>query len=305
MAGIGEDIKDVLQELGTPFTIIHVNGDSVSGESLDYEMYFEQSTEFIRQNCYSGDFQFDTQIVQGDLILFDNKKFLMMNVKKTLFENEVVDFSNFFVETNVLGRFSKSFETRDSSLKKVTIWLDNKEVQHITDATPIEDDVYALTFGEITLTTAALSASATTSDLAEALRVSDSPDYESMPFVLTHDTGKLVLSWKETGDIVDSAVMVKTVGSGTPVTSDFISGEDRDSIPGTMLVSPPSNEEMESVDIILDKYTLFTQAHNYVVPGDRWYPDINDQDEYFKVLSVDKYRFDGLLSIKLTEDIRE
>lgn len=120
MAGIGEDIRDVLQELGTPFTIVKLDGSIILGEYLDYEMYFEQSTEFIRQFCYSGDFQFDTQIAQGDLIQFDNKNFLMMNVKKTLFENEVVDFSNFFIECPSLGTFSRFGETRDPVSRALT-----------------------------------------------------------------------------------------------------------------------------------------------------------------------------------------
>ena len=304
MAGIGEDIKDVLQELGTPFKIIHVNGDEIDGESLDYEMYFEQSTEFIRQHCYSGDFQFDTEIVQGDLIEFDSKKFLMMNVKKTLFENEIVDYSNFFVETNVSGRFSRSLEVRDPiSLQNQIVWSDIYEIQHITDATPIVNDVYTLTWDGVTLTTAALGVSPTTADLVDALKVSNPTDYANMPFVLTDIEDTVVLTWKEIGVIDDLAVMVKSVGSGIPITSKFNIG--RSVVPGNMSVLAPMHEEMGEMQITQDKYTLFTQGFSYVKAGDRWYPDSTDPDEYYKILSVDKYRFAGLLSIKLVEDIRE
>lgn len=132
MAGIGEDIKDVLQELTTPFNITKIDGTVITGEYLDYDMYFEQSTEFIRQYAYSGTFQYDTQVEGGDLISFDNKNFLMMNVKKTLFEDEVVEYSNFFIECNSYGRFSRFGEIRDpTTLELSVVW------------TPIQDQVYA------------------------------------------------------------------------------------------------------------------------------------------------------------------
>ena len=124
MVGIGEDIKDVLQELTTPFEMIKLDGSSIVGEYLDYEMYFEQSTEFIRQFAYSGTFQYDTQVEPGDLLKFDNKTFLMMNVKRTLFENEIVDYSNFFIECNTLGRFSRAQEARNpTTLQLAVTWV--------------------------------------------------------------------------------------------------------------------------------------------------------------------------------------
>ncbi len=121
MAGIGEDIKDVLAELGTPFIIYKSNGTMISGEYLDYEHYYEQSTEFIRQFCYSGDFSYDSKVENGDLLFFDDKYFLVLNVKKTLFESEAVDFSNFFIVCNCTnGIFKKEINTRDAGTKKAT-----------------------------------------------------------------------------------------------------------------------------------------------------------------------------------------
>ena len=205
MAGIGQDIKEVLQELTTPFVMTKIDGSTVVGEYLDYEMYFEQSTEFIRQYAYSGTFQYDTLIEQGDLITFDNKNFLMMNVKKTLFENEVVDYSNFFIEANTFGRFSRAGEVRDpSTLKLGIVWA------------VVQNNVY-----------------------------------------------------------------------------------------GTMVVNAPNTEILGSTEVIKDRYTLFVQGFSTIQPGDRWYPDITDLTEYYLVKSIDKYRFTGLLTIKLTEDSRE
>lgn len=205
MAGIGEDIKDVLQELGTPFTIVKLDGTVINGESLDYEMYFEQSTEFIRQFAYSGDFQYDSLVRGGDLIQFDNKTFLMMNVKKTLFENEPVDYSNFFIECNSLGRISKAVKTRDPVTRKNTI------------------------------------------------------------------------VWETVFDSVNSC----------------------------MVTTAPGTDALGSTNTINDKFTLFTQGFSGVISGFRYYPDIEDLTEYYQILSTDKYRFEGMLTMKLIEDSRE
>jgi len=205
MAGIGEDIKDVLQELGTPFVITKLNGSVINGESLDYEMYFEQSTEFIRQFAYSGDFQYDSQVEGGDLIQFDNKNFLMMNVKKTLFEDEPVDYSNFFIECNSLGKICKQVSVRDPDTKKKTI-------------------VWETVF---------------------------------------------------------------------------------DTVHGCMVTNAANTESLGSIDTINDKFTLFTQGFKGVISGFRYYPDLEDLTEYYQILSIDKYRFAGMLTMRLFEDSRE
>ncbi len=203
--GIGPDIKDVLHELGTPFTLIKLDGSKITGEYLDYEMYYEQSTEFIRQFAYSGDFQYDSQVEAGDLIQFDNKTFLMMNVKKTLFENEPVDYSNFFILCNSVGRISKAVKTRNAITKKNEIvW------------TTVFDNVYSC-----------------------------------------------------------------------------------------MVPLSPNTDTLGSVEIINDKFTLFTQGFVGVKSGYRYYPDINDLTEYYHILNIDKYRFAGMLTMKLIEDSRE
>lgn len=203
--GIGPDIKDVLQELGTPFTITKLDGSVITGEYLDYEMYFEQSTEFIRQFAYSGDFQYDSEVEGGDLIQFDNKTFLMMNVKKTLFENEAVDYSNFFIFCNSLGRISKAVSTRD-------------------------------------------------------------PDTKINSIV-----------WETVQDNVHSC----------------------------MVSTAPNTEDIGSMSNINDKFTLFTQGFPGLVSGYRYYPDITDLTEYYHIMTIDKYRFAGMLTMKLIEDSRE
>lgn len=111
MAGIGEDIKEVLGELGTPFTIYKPDGSVITGEYLDFEHYFEQSTEFIRQNVYAADLTFDTQVAFGDVLDIDGLWVIVMNLKPTKFEQELVIKNCFLIETNCLGHFSRRSET--------------------------------------------------------------------------------------------------------------------------------------------------------------------------------------------------
>ena len=132
-------------------------------------------------------------------------KIKCLNVKKTLFENEPVDHSNFFIETNTLGRISRGGEVRDPITKEiVTIWA------------TVLDNVY-----------------------------------------------------------------------------------------GTMVSLATADNSMGSVTTTLDRFTLFIQGFTSVRPGDRWYPDVTDLTEYYQIMEIDKYRFTGLLTLKLIEDARK
>jgi hypothetical protein len=128
---IGPDIKEVLQELGSPLTIYKVDGTTITGEYLDYESYYDSSTEFRRQFCYSGDFQYDSAVAEGDIISFDSKFFLMLTIRKEMFENSTVDYQNFFVECNSIGRLSKQVKTRDpASYSEDIVWTASHDSIH-------------------------------------------------------------------------------------------------------------------------------------------------------------------------------
>lgn len=126
MAGIGEDINSVLSELGSPITIYKINGTVVTGEYIDYDFYFDQSTEFIRQNCYSGDFFYDTQADFGDVILVNSLYLLVLNKKATMFEQESVINNCFMVEMNCFGYFARKSETR-VNMERVVAWIPTVE----------------------------------------------------------------------------------------------------------------------------------------------------------------------------------
>lgn len=119
--GIGEDIKTVLQELTTPITIHKPDGTVITGESMDYDMYYQHSTEFIRQNAYSGDFQFDSQVDFGDIVEFGSIFALVLNKKEVQFEQESVIVNCFLVQTNCFGYFARETKTR-VNMENVVTW---------------------------------------------------------------------------------------------------------------------------------------------------------------------------------------
>lgn len=204
--GIGDDIKDVLQELGTPISILKLDGSIISGEYIDYEHYYEKVTEFRRQFCYSGDFQFDSAVKQGDVISFDDKSFLMMNVKRDLFEGEAVITSNYFIECNVTdGVFKRNMETRD----------------------PV--------------------------------------------------TRRLSSGWTNLHENCNAVMVEKEVR-----------------------IHPE-----QVMNFSLHHFTLYTMAYPDIVVGDRWFPDAANTSEYYKVMSISKFKFAGLLTIDLQEDARD
>lgn len=203
MAGIGDDIRDVLQELGTPFVIHKLDGTTISGEYLDYEFYADQSTEFIRQFCYSGDFQFDSKVQNGDLIFFDGKYFLILNIRKTIFEEEAVDYSNFFIECNTMGKLCSLSTTRGTDYKNTPTW------------------------GVIHNHVAAVQADRATEELTEKV-----------------------------------------------------------------------------MNIAMNKYVLYCQGYSDVKVGDRWYPDLTNDNEYYKIVSLNRRRFKGVIVCNIEEEAR-
>lgn len=144
MAGIGEDINSVLSELGSPITIYKIDGSVITGEFIDYDFYYDQSTEFIRQNCYAGDFFYNTQADFGDVVLVNGLYLLVLNRKATMFEQESVINNCFMVETNCYGYFSRQSSVRVNMEKTVT-WTKTVENVYGLQVESIRDPTNILT----------------------------------------------------------------------------------------------------------------------------------------------------------------
>lgn len=112
MAGIGEDIKEVLEELGSTVTVVKPNGTTFI-EKVDLTEYPTSSTEFIRQYFASLTLFHDTLIVSGDVLLVNGQYYLVVKSTESSFENFTVDYTASGYRCNVYGRVKRLTETRD------------------------------------------------------------------------------------------------------------------------------------------------------------------------------------------------
>lgn len=117
MAGIGDDIKEVLNELGTTSYISRVNG-STYEEKLDIESFPAHSSEFIREFFYIATLTFDTSAINGDNIAFKGLHFVLTNIVESYFEDEVVDSTAALYKSNVNGVSKRSTITTDVNYVK-------------------------------------------------------------------------------------------------------------------------------------------------------------------------------------------
>jgi len=117
MAGIGDDIKEVLNELGTTSIISRSNG-STFEEKVDVESFPTHSSEFIRQFFYVITLPFDTSAINGDAIAFKGLHFILTNIVESYFEDLVVDNAAALYKCNVQGVMKRSTTVVDSNYVK-------------------------------------------------------------------------------------------------------------------------------------------------------------------------------------------
>ena len=106
---VGEDIRDVLLEVGVAFNVIRFSGISgetiFSGERLDFEPNAQVTKPFIREHFLDATLPFDTQVTAGDVLIIDvmAETYMVMNLSSMVFENTVVEKSAVLYKCNVSG----------------------------------------------------------------------------------------------------------------------------------------------------------------------------------------------------------
>ena len=123
---IGPDIKEILSEIGTSFTIKKDSGD-VSGEYLDFVLNTQATKPFIREFFLETMFSYDTQVDAGDLIelIVPEEHYLVANLTVDLFENSLIKKDGVVYKCNVSGelfRPSGEADWPDSTYQKVLHW---------------------------------------------------------------------------------------------------------------------------------------------------------------------------------------
>lgn len=110
-SGLGDDIKEVFQEVGILFNINRTP--VLSGEYLDWEPNSQVTKPFIREFFLESTFAYDTLVVEGDVIQFmpsgeaAGDKYLVMNKTPSLFENEIIDHAGVLYKVNVSGELRR------------------------------------------------------------------------------------------------------------------------------------------------------------------------------------------------------
>ena len=120
---IGPDIKEVLSEVGTAFTIKRDSGD-VTGEYLDYTPNTQVTKPFIREFFMEVMLSYDTVANAGDIIELDvpAQHYIVMNLTPDMFENEIIKKDGVIYKCNVSGellRFSGEADWPDSTYRKL------------------------------------------------------------------------------------------------------------------------------------------------------------------------------------------
>jgi len=112
---IGPDIKEVFEELGMPLILHKIDGTTVTGEYMDYDDTFHDSTtELQRQFALTVSFSYDSQAAAGDIIQLLGREmyYILISLKDDFFENAPVTLEGYLLRCNQLGRFARLTSTR-------------------------------------------------------------------------------------------------------------------------------------------------------------------------------------------------
>jgi len=121
---IGLDIKEVLVEEGTSFTILRDSG-NITGEYLDYETNEQVTKPFIQEFFLQAMLAYDTQAVPGDVIQFDTtgNTYLVVGSNTELFENSSIYKAVVLYKTNCQpGIYRPRNASRGGQYHIQTIW---------------------------------------------------------------------------------------------------------------------------------------------------------------------------------------
>ena len=100
---IGPDIEEVLDEVGTKYTILRDSG-NITGEYTYTKTNSQATKPFIREFFLEGTMQYDTYVGSGDIIEFTTtgKRYLVSHITPTLFENTVIRYEVVLYLANVI-----------------------------------------------------------------------------------------------------------------------------------------------------------------------------------------------------------
>ena len=99
---IGPDLEEVLDEVGTAYTIYKPDSTVITGEYLDADINRQVTKPFIREFFIEAFVPYNTQLAEGDIVEFDidGRRFLTMNLTPELFENQIIAYGSVLYKCN-------------------------------------------------------------------------------------------------------------------------------------------------------------------------------------------------------------
>ena len=101
---IGEDIEEVLEEVGIAYTILRDAG-NVSGEYTMVKTTSQATKPITLEHFRRGKLSYNTDAITGDVIEFDvpGERFMVMNKLPVMLENEIFRHDCIFYKCNVVS----------------------------------------------------------------------------------------------------------------------------------------------------------------------------------------------------------
>ena len=101
---IGSDIEKAFRDVGSTYLIKRKNTNLISGEYCVYEISTALRVPFDREFVYQASLAYNTQVVEVDILLFDNgDQFLVANKDPESFANSPVEFETKLLKVNVIS----------------------------------------------------------------------------------------------------------------------------------------------------------------------------------------------------------
>jgi len=118
---LGADIKEVIDDVGVPITILRDAG-NITGEHVKTKLNAQVTKPFIREFFGEAWLAYDTQAIAGDYIqVSDGRIFIIMNKTPKLFEGCVIRYNAVIYKCNVVGTIRRP-STSYVSYSTTTSW---------------------------------------------------------------------------------------------------------------------------------------------------------------------------------------
>ena len=105
---VGADIKEALEEIASSIVILRDSG-NIAGEYCDIEINAQATKPFIISFFKKATFQYDTQVVAGDIVNFETTGdyYLTTTINPEEFENEIITKQGVLYLCNTSGELSR------------------------------------------------------------------------------------------------------------------------------------------------------------------------------------------------------